>query len=765
MATDMRSRPSQTACSPGTATPRRGSPAVLGALAALCVGGAWVLPLWQATLQAPQYPGGLSMQAYGSKVTGDVSEIDTLNHYVGMRAFDPADIPEMALWPLVLVIALVAVGVGVSRRTGWAARLARLYLWLTPLGILAVIQFRLHQYGHDLEPMAALRIDPFTPWVVGPTKVWNFTTWSLPGLGWASLVLAAAVVTFGPRLLDRVRSRGGGTSSAALVLVVPLVLAVAPTASAQEVGHDGHHGHNHGSTVGSTPGVPSIVSGPTDGPALVDHPHAGMLEELLADVEDGGRLVLPAGTYHGPVVIDRPVVIEGEGLPLVVGEGSGSVITVRAPGTVLRGIGVRGSGPGPGGNPAAIRIEADDVRIEDSVVEDAYMGIAVAGASRTALVDNVVRGRAHAPIGDDSHATAHDDADEHHEIGEHGSEGARAEHRAGDDDHTGAHSDHGGGHDHRAGTAGERGDGIWLHDADDVLVRGNLVEDARDGIYTVFGDNALFDGNHVRRSRYAVHSMYADDLVIVENHFDDNFSGGVLMYGGQVVFLRNLIQGSRSTSTGFGLLLKDVADAQAFQNVLVDNRVGVHLDGPTDRSGEAVLDGNTITRNQVGVAAYASAHAAFRANSFADNVVQVMPTGGVLDGISWIDGGVGNYWSSYRGYESAHQPGRGAIAHVEGGAVDRLLLRHPELFAIADTPAMRLLRSIEERWGARTPVATDNAPLTRPVSPAVPEPEGAAARALGTLAAALLLVPSSLVLWRPRRLVPTLWRSRDVVPA
>ncbi len=753
MATAMRSRPSHTTRASGAVTPRKGGRTVLGGLAGLFVGGAWFLPLWRATLQAPQYPGGLSMQAYGSKVTGDVAEIDTLNHYVGMRAFDPADIPEMGLWPLVLVVALVAVGVGISRRTGWASRLARLYLWLTPLGILAIIQFRLHQYGHDLEPMAALRIDPFTPWVVGPTKVWNFTTWAHPDLGWASLVLAAAVVTFGPRLLDRVRNRGGGTSAAALVLVVPLVLAVGPTASAQEAGHDGSHAHDHASTSGSTPGVPSIASPRTQEPALVEHPHAGMLEDLLAGVEDGGRLSLPPGTYHGPVVIDRPVVIEGQDLPLVVGDGSGSVITVRAPGTVLRGIGVRGSGPGPTGNPAAIRIEADDVRVEDTVVEGAYMGIAVAGAFRTALVDNVVRGRAHAPIGDDSHATDHDGAtDEHHDTGGHG-------------DHTSADANHAGGHDHGAGTVGDRGDGIWLHDADDVLVRGNLVEDARDGIYTVFGDNALFDGNHVRRSRYAVHSMYAHDLVVVENHFDGNFSGGVLMYGGQVVFLRNLIQDSRSTSTGFGLLLKDVADVQAVQNVLVDNRVGVHLDGPTDRDAEAVLDGNTITRNQVGVAAHASASAAFRANSFADNLVQVLPKGGSLDGISWIDGGVGNYWSSYRGYESAHQPGRGTIAHLEGGAVDRLLLRHPELFAIADTPAMRLLRSIEERWGARTPVATDNAPLTRPVSPAVPETESAAARALGTLAAALLLVPSSLVLWRPRRLVPTRWRSRDAVPA
>jgi len=54
---------------------------------------ALALPLWQAEIQAPQYPGGLHMSASGDGVTGDVDEINILNHYVGMRPFDEKDIP------------------------------------------------------------------------------------------------------------------------------------------------------------------------------------------------------------------------------------------------------------------------------------------------------------------------------------------------------------------------------------------------------------------------------------------------------------------------------------------------------------------------------------------------------------------------------------------------------------------------------------------------------------------------------------------------
>jgi nitrous oxidase accessory protein len=733
--------------------------AVLGAVAVTLLAGGWLLPLWSATLHAPQYPGGLHMHAYGHQVTGDVGEIDSLNHYVGMRPFDPADVPEMQLWPAVLAVAVLAVIVALVGRPRWAAWLAKLYLWATPVGVLGAIQLRLHQYGHELDPLAALRLEPFTPWVVGPTKVWNFTTWARPGLGLVAILLAAAVVTFGPRAWARWAPSGGGSASTAVVVALAVAALLGGALPAGAADHDGHTGHggDAGSTVSTSPRVGAAV--PTDGPRVFEHPHAGDLAPLLAEVPDGGRLVLPAGTYHGPVVIDRPVTIEGEGLPLIVGDGTGDVLTVTAPGTVLQGIAVRGSGPGPTGNPAAIRITADDVRVEATVVEDAYMGIAVAGGARAVIVDNTIRGRAHAAIGDDAHAVEHDAGDDAAAAG--GSHAGHAD--AGHAAHTGAAD----GTDHAAGTTGERGDGIWLHDADQVLIRGNLVLDARDGIYTVFGDDALVDSNVVLRSRYALHSMYARGLVIAENTFDGNLSGAVLMYGGDVLALRNTITRNRSTSTGFGLLLKDVTDVQAVQNVLADNRIGIHLDGPAGAETETVLDTNTVAGNQVGVAAYSSARAAFRANSFVDNLVQVMSRGGELDGVSWIDRGVGNYWDTYRGYEST-EAGLGAVAHVEGGSVDRLLLRHPELVAIADTPALRLVRSVEERWGLRSPVAVDHVPLTAPVSPAVPaRPDAPVGTPVGLALAALLIVPAATLLWRRPRpsSAPHPGRSPRAVPA
>ncbi len=669
--------------------------AALGGVSLVLVAGAWFLPLWTATLHAPQYPGGLTMRAYGHDVTGDVDEISGLNHYVGMRAFDLADFPEIALWPFALAGAVVAVGLALLLGRTWLRRFGLLYLWATPVGVLAVIQLRLHQYGQDLDPRAALRIDPFTPLVVGPTEVWNFQTWSWPGLGLWSLVLAAALLTFGPGLIGRFGARVEAGAGAVALAVATLGFVLVPSGSV----------------------------------AVASTDHELDLAARLAAAEPGQRIVIPPGVHTADVVIDTPVVLEGRPGAVLQGDGTGSVVTVVAPGTELRGLTVRGSGRGPTGNPAAIRIEADRVTVERVAVEDSYMGLAVEGATDVRLVDNVIRGRAGAVIVDEAHAVEHD-----------GEDGVSPE-TAGDE-------------------RGARGDGIWLHDADHVLVRGNRITDSRDGIYVSFGTGALLDGNEVTGSRYAVHSMFASDLRLVENHLHRNLSGAVLMYRGPVLLLRNHIEGSTSPSTGFGVLLKDVVEVEAVQNVVVDNRVGLHLDGPTGAQEPGSFVANTVARNVIGVAAYPSARASFRANSFVHNRLQVQPQGGQLRGLAFSDQGWGNLWSTYRGYE-ARTPGRGAVPHVEGGAVDRLLGRHPELLAIADGPAFRLLRSIEERWGRQAPVLVDELPITIPVSPPLPAATtDPLARPLGVAVATVLLTPLlALVAWqRPHRALSRRWQ-------
>jgi copper chaperone NosL len=46
------------------------------------------LPYWSMTMYAPQYPKGLKVDVYVNQLEGDVREIDSLNHYLGMPPLD-----------------------------------------------------------------------------------------------------------------------------------------------------------------------------------------------------------------------------------------------------------------------------------------------------------------------------------------------------------------------------------------------------------------------------------------------------------------------------------------------------------------------------------------------------------------------------------------------------------------------------------------------------------------------------------------------------
>lgn len=184
----------------------------LGAIALLLV--ATRLPIWQAQFSAPQYPQGLGIAAYGNRVAGDLSEINELSHYIGMPPFNFVGMPEMRLWPLVILVAMAAAILAVVTRRRWLRRIACAAVWLIPIGALADVQFRLWQVGHSLDPLSPIRVTPFTPRVVGPTTLMNFTVLAYPGMALVLIAVAAALVTSAPFVARRLTRSTGPTTDA-----------------------------------------------------------------------------------------------------------------------------------------------------------------------------------------------------------------------------------------------------------------------------------------------------------------------------------------------------------------------------------------------------------------------------------------------------------------------------------------------------------------------------------------------------------------------
>jgi copper chaperone NosL len=149
-----------------------------------------VLPIWEMRMWAPQYPEGLRLTIYTNTIRGDLQKINTLNHYVGMKAISPDDFHEFTYMPQLLT--------GFGLMALLSALLGR--RWIALVGWLAFTAFAavmftdyirwLYRYGHDLDPRAAIRLETFMPPVIGFQKMANFRVLSLPGVGTWLLTLA-----------------------------------------------------------------------------------------------------------------------------------------------------------------------------------------------------------------------------------------------------------------------------------------------------------------------------------------------------------------------------------------------------------------------------------------------------------------------------------------------------------------------------------------------------------------------------------------------
>ncbi len=160
------------------------------------------LPLWGMTFQAPQYPQGLQLTAYGTKLEGDLEEVNMLNHYVGVAPVEPDDIRELELFPytIVALLAVVVFG-GLFARSRLLRAAAAASVWLFILGFLLDIQWWLYRAGHDLNPEAPIRVDEFTARVFGTTKVVNFYSDAAAGPGLWLILSAAVLLTAGPAVM------------------------------------------------------------------------------------------------------------------------------------------------------------------------------------------------------------------------------------------------------------------------------------------------------------------------------------------------------------------------------------------------------------------------------------------------------------------------------------------------------------------------------------------------------------------------------------
>lgn len=398
-------------------------------------------------------------------------------------------------------------------------------------------------------------------------------------------------------------------------------------------------------------------------PALAAPREVRTAEELREALQQSEHVVVLPGTYPGHFVIDRPLVLEGAGMPVLDGGGRGTVLIVNAPDVTVRGLELRGSGVEPEQDHGGIILNAPRARVEGNRFRDVLFGVVVARSDDSQVLDNDIQGKPELDLG-------------------------------------------------------RKGDAVRVWYSQRVTIAGNRVRGCRD-LVAWYSSDLTFERNQVSDGRYGVHFMYCDRNRVEKNVLLANSVGIYTMYSRDVQILENQVQGCRGAS-GYGLGFKDAERILARGNVLVDNRAGLFLDG----TPESRFEDNVLAFNDVGVAMFPSVHGAgLFGNTFYENAEQVRLEG---SGQQLDNHFQGNFWSDYAGCD-LDQDGRGDQPYRPQKLFENLADRDPNLRLFSGTLAQHALDGAARMFPlvSPQPKLEDLSPLMSPKvlpPPARPRP-------------------------------------------
>jgi len=316
------------------------------------------------------------------------------------------------------------------------------------------------------------------------------------------------------------------------------------------------------------------------------------LQRLIDETPPGGTLVLPPGSYRGPIVINKQMTLDGSHQVVIDNGGKGSVVLIKANGVVLKNMHLTNSGDSHDRLDAGVLVRSSDNKLLNNLITDCLFGIDLQEAHNNEVIGNDISSKKVA--------------------------------------------------------LGIRGDGVRIWASHKNIFRKNRIHDSRDMVIWYSNDN-LIEENEGWNNRYSLHFMFAGGNLVQRNVYHHNTVGIFLMYSRDATVRDNLVKYSLG-GTGIGIGLKEVDNMTIMNNRVLYCTAGFYFDlSPFQPDTYNFLKGNEIAYNVVG-ADFNSAlpRNVLKGNAFINNLetVQVHGNGTATDSI-WE----GNYYSDYEGFD------------------------------------------------------------------------------------------------------------------
>ncbi len=363
-----------------------------------------------------------------------------------------------------------------------------------------------------------------------------------------------------------------------------------------------------------------------------EHPS---FQALVDATEEGGILVPEPGTYAGPVYVEKPMTIDGQGKVSIDAGGKGSVVVLDTDGATLKNLHLTNSGESHNDLDSGVQVRGNFNVVKDNHIDDCLFGIDLQQSE-----NNVVR----------RNRISSKDLE-----------------------------------------LGVRGDAIRLWYSFGNQITDNIIRNSRDTVVWYSKDN-LIARNDARGGRYSLHFMYSQYNEVLDNHYEDNSVGIFLMYSDGVVVKNNHI--AKATGpTGIGIGFKETSDVTIEGNQLLYNATGMYLDvSPYQPDTTNRIRDNLIAYNGVAIRFLNDwTGNEFDNNRFKGNLSQVVVEGGkTAKRNDWS----GNLWDRYEGFDR-DQDGIGDTPFELYGYADRIWMDVPPAQFFKGSPMLEVLDFLE----------------------------------------------------------------------
>ena len=361
-------------------------------------------------------------------------------------------------------------------------------------------------------------------------------------------------------------------------------------------------------------------------------------QDLVDKAPSGSVLKPPPGHYSGPVIINKPLTIDGAGKVIIDAGDKGTVMVLNAGNSVLRGLHLTGSGDSHDTDDSCLDVRGNKNLIEDLKIDNCLFGIDLKQSN-----DNIVR---------------------------------RNKIRSKDLD------------------LGVRGDGLRLWYSNNNLIEKNEIIDSRDMV-AWYAHKNIFRDNLGRRSRYSIHFMFANDNIVERNQFHDNAVGVYFMYTEGGVARNNVISHATG-ATGMGIGFKEASGTIIENNEIIYCGVGIGSDlSPFQPDSTIEVRGNRFAYNGIGI----MFNSETGGNNMVDNIFEGNLTQVSYGGHGDNDNNAknvwsGNYWDDYQGFDRDGD-GLGDQKHELYSYADQIWIEMPVARFFRNSPVMELLDFLE----------------------------------------------------------------------